>query len=182
MSSGAIVTFNDPRRFGFMKIVARKAIDAEPLLAALGPEPLGNEFDAAMLARACAGKKTSLKAALLDQKVVAGLGNIYVCEALTARGSRPSASPRPSPARPARRTSAPNGWWPASKPCLRTRSRPAGLHCAITSAPTANSACSSIISGSTTARAKVPDARLRRHGQAHRAERPFDVLLPECQK
>jgi formamidopyrimidine-DNA glycosylase len=82
MSSGATVTFNDPRRFGFMKIVARKTIDAEPLLAELGPEPLGNEFDAAMLARACAGKKTSLKAALLDQKVVAGLGNIYVCEAL----------------------------------------------------------------------------------------------------
>jgi formamidopyrimidine-DNA glycosylase len=82
MSSGAIVTFNDPRRFGFMKIVARKSIDAEPLLAGLGPEPLGNEFDAAMLARACAGKKTSLKAALLDQKIVAGLGNIYVCEAL----------------------------------------------------------------------------------------------------
>ena len=48
----------------------------------LGPEPLGNEFDAAMLARACASKKTSLKAALLDQRVVAGLGNIYVCEAL----------------------------------------------------------------------------------------------------
>jgi formamidopyrimidine-DNA glycosylase len=51
-------------------------------LRALGPEPLGNEFDAAMLARACKGKKTSLKAALSDQKVVAGLGNIYVCEAL----------------------------------------------------------------------------------------------------
>jgi formamidopyrimidine-DNA glycosylase len=48
----------------------------------VGPEPLGNAFDAAMLARACAGKKTSLKAALSDQKVVAGLGNIYVCEAL----------------------------------------------------------------------------------------------------
>ena len=51
-------------------------------LKGLGPEPLGNEFDAAMLARACANKKTSLKAALLDQRVVAGLGNIYVCEAL----------------------------------------------------------------------------------------------------
>jgi formamidopyrimidine-DNA glycosylase len=82
MSSGAIVTFNDPRRFGSMKIVPRKNLDAEPLIKELGPEPLGNEFDAAMLARACAGKKTSLKAALLDQKVVAGLGNIYVCEAL----------------------------------------------------------------------------------------------------
>jgi formamidopyrimidine-DNA glycosylase len=82
MSSGAAVIFNDPRRFGYMKIIARKALDDEPLLQGLGPEPLGNEFDAAMLARACAGKKTSLKAALLDQRVVAGLGNIYVCEAL----------------------------------------------------------------------------------------------------
>ena len=82
MSSGTSVVFNDPRRFGYMKIIARGALDDEPLLKGLGPEPLGNEFDAAMLARACADKKTSLKAALLDQRVVAGLGNIYVCEAL----------------------------------------------------------------------------------------------------
>jgi formamidopyrimidine-DNA glycosylase len=82
MSSGAAVVFNDPRRFGYMKIIARKALDDEPLLKGLGPEPLGNEFDAKMLAQSCANKKTSLKAALLDQRVVAGLGNIYVCEAL----------------------------------------------------------------------------------------------------
>jgi formamidopyrimidine-DNA glycosylase len=82
MSSGAAIVFNDPRRFGYMKIIARRALDDEPLLSGLGPEPLGNEFDAAMLARSCASKKTSLKAALLDQRVVAGLGNIYVCEAL----------------------------------------------------------------------------------------------------
>ena len=82
MSSGAAVVFNDPRRFGYMKIIARKALEHEPLLKGLGPEPLGNEFDAAMLAHSCANKKTSLKAALLDQRVVAGLGNIYVCEAL----------------------------------------------------------------------------------------------------
>jgi formamidopyrimidine-DNA glycosylase len=82
MSSGATVIFNDPRRFGYMKIFARDRIEDEPLLKGLGPEPLGNEFDAAMLARACANRKTSLKAALLDQRVVAGLGNIYVCEAL----------------------------------------------------------------------------------------------------
>jgi formamidopyrimidine-DNA glycosylase len=82
MSSGAAVVFNDPRRFGYMKVIARKALEEEPLLRGLGPEPLGNEFDAAMLARSCASKKTSLKAALLDQRVVAGLGNIYVCEAL----------------------------------------------------------------------------------------------------
>ena len=82
MSSGAAVVFNDPRRFGYMKIIARNALEDEPLLSGLGPEPLGNEFDAAMLAKACANKKTSLKAALLDQRVVAGLGNIYVCEVL----------------------------------------------------------------------------------------------------
>jgi formamidopyrimidine-DNA glycosylase len=82
MSSGADIIFNDPRRFGYMKVIARSALDEEPLLRGLGPEPLGNEFDAAMLAQSCAGKKTNLKVALLDQRVVAGLGNIYVCEAL----------------------------------------------------------------------------------------------------
>ncbi len=82
MSSGAAVIFNDPRRFGYMKIIARNDLEEEPLLRGLGPEPLGNEFDAAMLAASCEGKATSLKAALLDQRVVAGLGNIYVCEAL----------------------------------------------------------------------------------------------------
>ncbi|MGE5779267.1 MAG: bifunctional DNA-formamidopyrimidine glycosylase/DNA-(apurinic or apyrimidinic site) lyase [Hyphomicrobiales bacterium] len=82
MSNGATVTFNDPRRFGSMKLVSRAKLEQEPLLRALGPEPLGNEFDVAMLAKACAGKRTSLKAALSDQRVVAGLGNIYVCEAL----------------------------------------------------------------------------------------------------
>jgi formamidopyrimidine-DNA glycosylase len=82
MSNGCVLTFNDPRRFGSMKLVARSKIDQEPLLNGIGPEPLGNAFDAAMLAKAVAGKNTSLKAALLDQRVVAGLGNIYVCEAL----------------------------------------------------------------------------------------------------
>ena len=104
MSSGATVTFNDPRRFGSMKIVPRAKLDAEPLLNKLGPEPLGNEFDAAMLARACKGKKTSLKAALLDQRVVAGLGNIYVCEAL----HRALLSPRRRASTIAAKNGAPN--------------------------------------------------------------------------
>ena len=82
MSNGAVVTFNDPRRFGYMKLIPRADLNQHPMIAALGPEPLGNAFDGAMLAAACHGKKTSLKAALSDQKVVAGLGNIYVCEAL----------------------------------------------------------------------------------------------------
>jgi formamidopyrimidine-DNA glycosylase len=104
MSSGAIVTFNDPRRFGSMKILPRQNLDAEPLLRGLGPEPLGNQFDAAILARACRGKKTSLKAALLDQRVVAGLGNIYVCEAL----HRALLSPKRRAATIATRSGAPN--------------------------------------------------------------------------
>jgi formamidopyrimidine-DNA glycosylase len=74
-------------------------------LRALGPEPLGNAFDAAMLAQACHGKNTSLKAALLDQKVVAGLGNIYVCEALC----RAHLSPRRKASTIADRHGAPNG-------------------------------------------------------------------------
>ncbi len=82
MSSGTVITFNDPRRFGSMKIVARAKLDEEPALSILGPEPLGNEFGADVLAKACSGRKTSLKSALSDQKTVAGLGNIYVCEAL----------------------------------------------------------------------------------------------------
>jgi formamidopyrimidine-DNA glycosylase len=82
LSSGATVVFNDPRRFGFMDLVAARELPSHSSLGRLGPEPLSPEFDAFALARACAGKKTSLKAALLDQRVVAGLGNIYVSEAL----------------------------------------------------------------------------------------------------
>jgi formamidopyrimidine-DNA glycosylase len=104
MSNGAIVTYNDPRRFGFMKLTPRARLDDHPLMQAIGPEPLGNEFDAAMLARACKGKKTSLKAALSDQKVVAGLGNIYVCEALF----RARLSPKRMASTIATRSGAPN--------------------------------------------------------------------------
>jgi formamidopyrimidine-DNA glycosylase len=104
MSNGALVTFNDPRRFGSMKLVPRAKLEDEPLLRSLGPEPLGNAFDAAMLASACRGKKTSLKAALADQRVVAGLGNIYVCEALW----RANLSPKRRASTIATRAGAPN--------------------------------------------------------------------------
>ena len=104
MSSGATIRFNDPRRFGSMKLVPRTALEDEPLLKALGPEPLGNAFDAAMLAEAFQGKNTSLKAALLDQRNVAGLGNIYVCEAL----NRSLLSPKRKASTIADRKGAPN--------------------------------------------------------------------------
>jgi formamidopyrimidine-DNA glycosylase len=82
MSSGAVVLFNDPRRFGLMDLLSSRAVATHPVLSALGPEPLSAAFDADALGRACRGKKTSLKAALLDQRIVAGLGNIYAAEAL----------------------------------------------------------------------------------------------------
>ena len=82
MSSGAAVVFNDPRRFGFMKLLGPGDVPDAPMLRALGPEPLDRAFTASVLAQALKRKKTSLKAALSDQRVVSGLGNIYVCEAL----------------------------------------------------------------------------------------------------
>jgi formamidopyrimidine-DNA glycosylase len=82
MSSGQTVLFNDPRRFGFMDLAAAGELDRYPALSRMGPEPLSRAFDAAALARACRGRKTSLKVALLDQRVVSGLGNIYASEAL----------------------------------------------------------------------------------------------------
>lgn len=92
---GARIVYNDPRRFGAMLLVPRAELAAHPLFRDLGPEPLGNAFDAATLAAACAGRRAPIKAVLLDQSVVAGLGNIYVCEALHRTGiapDRPAAS------------------------------------------------------------------------------------------
>jgi formamidopyrimidine-DNA glycosylase len=90
LSNGARVVYNDPRRFGSMQIAALDASGNVDLLKSLGLEPLGDGFDGEALARLFAGRKTPLKAALLDQGLVAGLGNIYVCEAL----HRASLSPR----------------------------------------------------------------------------------------
>ncbi len=80
--SGARVVYNDPRRFGYMTLAATDALAEHPLFRDLGVEPLGDEFDGPHLARLLAGARTPLKAALLDQRRIAGLGNIYVCEAL----------------------------------------------------------------------------------------------------
>lgn len=88
-AAGACVTYNDPRRFGFMLLVPKAEIEAHPLFAGLGPEPLSNHLSAAYLSGMAQARKTDLKAFLLDQRVVAGLGNIYVCEALHRVGLSP---------------------------------------------------------------------------------------------
>ncbi|HRK24245.1 MAG TPA: bifunctional DNA-formamidopyrimidine glycosylase/DNA-(apurinic or apyrimidinic site) lyase [Beijerinckiaceae bacterium] len=92
-AAGARIVYNDPRRFGFMVLVEAGALCDHPLLAGLGIEPLSNDFHAGAIDRLFAGKAAPLKAALLDQRLIAGLGNIYVCEALHRAGL--------SPARPA---------------------------------------------------------------------------------
>lgn len=92
LPGGASVTYNDPRRFGFMDLVGRAGLAEHPSLAALGVEPLGNSLDADLLARLFADRTTPLKSALLDQRLIAGLGNIYVCEALWRAGLDPRAA------------------------------------------------------------------------------------------
>lgn len=87
--SGARVVFNDARRFGAMDLGPTNRIETHPMLASLGPEPLGNGFHEDYLVERLQGRMTPIKAALLDQKVVAGLGNIYVCEALFRAGISP---------------------------------------------------------------------------------------------
>lgn len=82
LDNGKVVTYNDPRRFGFMDLAAPGALDSHPRLVELGDEPLAPEFGAARLAALFQGLRAPLKSALLDQKRIAGLGNIYVCEAL----------------------------------------------------------------------------------------------------
>lgn len=86
---GAVVTYNDARRFGFMLLIAASEFDAHPLFAGLGPEPLGNELNAHYLASRALGRTIDLKAFLMDQRNIAGLGNIYVCEALYRAGLSP---------------------------------------------------------------------------------------------
>ena len=86
---GVRVIYNDPRRFGFMHLWPRADLDLYPAFAGLGPEPTGNTLDAASLAARFEGRAAPLKAVLLDQTVIAGLGNIYVCEALWRAGLSP---------------------------------------------------------------------------------------------
>jgi formamidopyrimidine-DNA glycosylase len=88
--NGRRVAFNDARRFGSIDLVASTAADAHPLLAGIGPEPLGPDFGAGVLVAAFKGRAAPAKALLLDQRLVAGLGNIYVCEALFRAGIHPA--------------------------------------------------------------------------------------------
>jgi formamidopyrimidine-DNA glycosylase len=88
--AGRVLSLADPRRFGSVDLVQTAMLETWPHFAALGPEPLGPDFDADILAEALAGRIAPIKAMLLDQRIVAGLGNIYVCEALNMAGIAPT--------------------------------------------------------------------------------------------
>jgi formamidopyrimidine-DNA glycosylase len=90
MEDGTRIVYSDHRRFGFMDLIAGTSLEANAHLAELGPEPLGNGFSGAVLAARLKGRRAPVKAALLDQRTVAGLGNIYVCEALHRAGLAPT--------------------------------------------------------------------------------------------
>jgi formamidopyrimidine-DNA glycosylase len=89
LENGAVITYNDPRRFGFMQLISRQELPNHKFFSGLGLEPLGNALDGQALASLFASKAAPLKAALLDQSLIAGLGNIYVCEALHRAGLSP---------------------------------------------------------------------------------------------
>jgi formamidopyrimidine-DNA glycosylase len=89
LKNGVRIVYNDPRRFGLMDLASSRGLATHPLFSGLGMEPLGDDFDGAALARLLAGRKSPVKAALLDQSLVAGLGNIYVSEALHRAGLSP---------------------------------------------------------------------------------------------
>jgi formamidopyrimidine-DNA glycosylase len=106
MSHGAVITYNDARRFGYMTLVPESALNDHAYFSGLGVEPLSAALTARYLAARAAGKKVDLKALLMDQRIIAGLGNIYVCEALfrarlaPSRGAGRLATPtgKPTPA------------------------------------------------------------------------------------
>lgn len=89
MEDGGYIVFNDPRRFGFLKATHRDCWHVDDSFKAMGPEPLSNDFSGSILAAALKGRKSPIKTALLDQKIVAGVGNIYACEALYMSGISP---------------------------------------------------------------------------------------------
>ncbi len=109
LASGTEIVYNDPRRFGLMDLTTNTTLDTHPLLANIGIEPLGPDFTPEYLARHAAGRRSDLKSFLLDQRIIAGLGNIYVCEALyrtRLKPTRAAACLATSTGKPNARTSA----------------------------------------------------------------------------
>ena len=152
-AAGGSVTFNDARRFGAMDLWPTDQLETHWLLEKLGPEPLGNAFNETYFCGAISAKASPIKAVLLDQRVVAGLGNIYVCEALHRAGINPK--------RQAKRVSAPRAaaLVPVIREVLSEAIAAGGSSLRITGRRMAHWAISSTVSKPTTARASPAAAR-----------------------
>ena len=163
--AGRTVALNDPRRFGSVDLVRSDALEAWPTFAAMGPEPLGDGFTADTLLQALGGRSAPIKALLLDQRIVAGLGNIYVCEALhlakIAAASRATGS---------------SGSSRRSRRCWRRRSRRGARRCAIMRGRRASSAISPNSGASMGGKGRPASAARRFAGAPTRAARPFSAL------
>ncbi len=153
IEGGARITYNDVRRFGFMALAPRAEIERHPLTRGLGVEPLGNALTPELLAGLMAGKAAPLKAALLDQRLIAGLGNIYVCEALHRSGLSPRRAAGTLATKDGRPTAKAVRLTEEIRSCWRRRSLPAARRSAISLMPTGRSAISSTGSRSMTVRA-----------------------------
>ena len=181
---GTRIVYNDPRRFGFMVMMPHAERDAHALFRDLGVEPLGNELTAEYLASRGRGKKANLKSFLMDQRVIAGLGNIYVSEALYRAGLSPNRSAssladrRGKPATEACRSSL------RSETFFSTRSMPEDRRCATIAAPTAHRALSkNSIRGLRSRRSDLPQARMWWRNTArtlHAGRASFHC--PRCQR
>ena len=178
MQGGDTVTYNDPRRFGFMMLIPEKDLGEHPLLHHLGIEPLSKALTAEYLAQHARGKKVSLKPFLADQRIIAGLGNIYACEALY----RARLSPKRGAATIASKTGKPNERAQALVPAIREV-----LDDAIKAGGSsmrdyrqANGELGVIPARVLRLRPRrqaVPAQGLRRYRAPHRAGRTLDVLL-----
>ena len=159
LDSGSELRFHDPRRFGIFLHLPHGDPLEHPLLAGLGPEPLGEEFTVDHLAEACAGRKAAIKQVVMDPKVVVGVGNIYASESLFLAGIRPGTA--------ARRLTRPRlGRLMRAIREVPARSHRAARPCATSWAPTASPATSASNSSSTTGRANRAGAAARRSGSA----------------
>ena len=155
---GTVVRFNDARRFGSFDLVPRDGLSRHRLLAGLGPEPLEPAFTGAVLADGIAGKRTPIKAAILDQRVVAGVGNIYASRGAVPRRHLAAPPGAHGPGRPRRLLAA------AIKSVLARRSRPAARRCGIMCRPMASLAISSIAGRSMSAKGSPAPAATARSG------------------
>ncbi len=181
LRSGTVI-YNDPRRFGFMDLARRSALADHVYLRGLGEEPTAMPSTPAYLAARFAGKVQPLKAALLDQRTIAGLGNIYVCEALWRSGLSPKRTAGTLVDKRGRPKQALIALTERIRAVIADAIAAAAPRSRITFRRTAVSAISSTASPSMTGKARLAAARLPRYGRPHSTGGTLTFYCPHCQK